>query len=206
MEENSKYNRITKEEERRKQKEAHVAKANADILDHRDILARQICAKTCKFLVDFEEMHKRVSRGRGATWPVIKDLEYTEQTTNAGAWSTGLEGRVGLGSEKVGEKRRFRDARDTGWGEAAEDGPRGEEAPAPAESMSRAAPAAAGAYLTGPRFTYQSLSVATNNFKKRLGGGGRGSVFHPARQHRAAAGIEQGRHGALLSVRIDGGR
>ncbi len=49
-----------------------------------------------------------------------------------------------------------------------------EEAPAPAESMSRAAPAAAGA---GPRYTYQSLSIATNNFEKRLGGGGCGSVF-----------------------------
>ena len=36
--------------------------------------------------------------------------------------------------------------------------------------MSRAAPA-------GLRFTYQSLSKATNNFEKRLGGGGCGSVF-----------------------------
>jgi ubiquitin len=42
------------------------------------------------------------------------------------------------------------------------------------ESMSRAAPAAAGA---GPRYTYQSLSLATNNFTKRLGSGGCGSVF-----------------------------
>ena len=49
-----------------------------------------------------------------------------------------------------------------------------EEAPAPAESMSRGATAAAGA---GLRFTYQSLSKATNNFEKRLGGGGCGSVF-----------------------------
>ncbi len=49
-----------------------------------------------------------------------------------------------------------------------------EEAPAPAESMSRAAPAAAGA---GPRYTYQYLSIATNNFEKRLGGEGCGSVF-----------------------------
>ncbi len=40
--------------------------------------------------------------------------------------------------------------------------------------MSRAAPAAGGA---GLRFTYQSLSKATNNFEKRLGGGGCGSVF-----------------------------
>jgi hypothetical protein len=49
-----------------------------------------------------------------------------------------------------------------------------EEAPASAKSKSRAAPAAAGA---GPRYTYQSLSIATNNFEKRLGGGGCGSVF-----------------------------
>jgi hypothetical protein len=45
---------------------------------------------------------------------------------------------------------------------------------APVESKSRAAPAGAGA---GPRFTYQSLSIATNNFENRLGGGGCGSVF-----------------------------
>jgi hypothetical protein len=32
--------------------------------------------------------------------------------------------------------------------------------------MSRAAPAAVGA---GPRFTYQSLSIVTNNFEKRRG-------------------------------------
>jgi hypothetical protein len=41
-----------------------------------------------------------------------------------------------------------------------------EEVPAPAESMSRAAPAAGGA---GPRYTYQYLSIATKNFEKRLG-------------------------------------
>jgi hypothetical protein len=29
----------------------------------------------------------------------------------------------------------------------------------------------------GPRYTYQYLSIATNNFEKRLGGGGSGSVF-----------------------------
>ncbi len=40
--------------------------------------------------------------------------------------------------------------------------------------MSRVAPAAGGA---GPRYTYQSLSIATNNFEKRLVGGGCGSVF-----------------------------
>jgi hypothetical protein len=38
-----------------------------------------------------------------------------------------------------------------------------EEAPSPAESMSRAAPAAGGAR---PRYTYQSLSIATNNFER----------------------------------------
>jgi hypothetical protein len=56
----------------------------------------------------------------------IEEMEYKEQAAKGGAWSTGLEGRVGHGSGKVGEKRRFRDACDTGWGEAAEEGPRGE--------------------------------------------------------------------------------
>jgi hypothetical protein len=56
----------------------------------------------------------------------IEEMEYKEQAAKAGAWSTGLEGRVGHGSGKVGEKRRFGDACDTGWGEAAEEGLRGE--------------------------------------------------------------------------------
>jgi hypothetical protein len=56
----------------------------------------------------------------------IEEMEYKEQAAKAGAWSTGLEGRVGHGSGKVGAKRRFRDACDTGLGEAAGEGPRGE--------------------------------------------------------------------------------
>jgi hypothetical protein len=55
-----------------------------------------------------------------------EEMEYEEQAAKAGAWSAGLEGRFGHASGKVGEKRRFRDACDTGWGEAAEEGPRGE--------------------------------------------------------------------------------
>jgi hypothetical protein len=44
----------------------------------------------------------------------IEEMEYEVQAAKAGAWSTGLEGRVGYGSGKVGEKRRFGDACDTG--------------------------------------------------------------------------------------------
>ncbi len=43
-----------------------------------------------------------------------------------------------------------------------------EETPEPSENMSRVAPSGGGA---GPRYTYQSLSITTNNFEKRLGGG-----------------------------------
>jgi hypothetical protein len=50
-------------------------------------------------------------------------MEYKEQADKAGDWSTGIEVRVGHGSWKVGEKRRFGDACDTGWGKAAEEGP-----------------------------------------------------------------------------------
>ena len=39
----------------------------------------------------------------------IEEMEYKEQAAKAGAWSTGLEGRVGHGRGKVGEKRRFHD-------------------------------------------------------------------------------------------------
>ncbi len=48
----------------------------------------------------------------------IKEMEYKEQAAQAGAWSTGLEGRVGHASGRVGEKRRFGDACETGWGDA----------------------------------------------------------------------------------------
>jgi len=51
-----------------------------------------------------------------------------------------------------------------------------EEESAPGESMSRTAPPAPAA-RTVVCFTYQALSIATNNFEKRLGSGGCGSVF-----------------------------
>ena len=57
------------------------------------------------------------------------EMQYEEQADKACAWSAGLEGRVGHASGKVGEKRCFGDACDTGWarwGEAAEEGPHGE--------------------------------------------------------------------------------
>jgi hypothetical protein len=65
----------------------------------------------------------------------IEEMEYKEQAAKAGAWSTGLGGRVGHGSGKVGEKRRFRDACDTGWGEAVEEGPRSEGGAAGGEKL-----------------------------------------------------------------------
>ena len=49
-----------------------------------------------------------------------------------------------------------------------------EEEPEPTESKSRGAP---GGTVAGPRYTYQYLSITTNNFEKRLDGGGCGSVF-----------------------------
>ena len=51
----------------------------------------------------------------------IEEIEYEEQGGKAGTWSTGHEDRDGHG-RKLGEKRRFRDTCDTGWGEAAEEG------------------------------------------------------------------------------------
>lgn len=43
----------------------------------------------------------------------ITRLEETaHKTIKAGPWSTELEGRVGKGNEKMGEKRRFREARE----------------------------------------------------------------------------------------------
>ena len=56
----------------------------------------------------------------------IEEMEYKEQATKTGPWSTGLEVRVGHESGKVGEKRHFHDEYDTGWGEVTEGGPYGE--------------------------------------------------------------------------------
>ena len=55
----------------------------------------------------------------------IEEMEQTEKAVKAGPGSTQLEGRVGYENEKVGEKRRVRDACDAG-GEAAGHGLRGE--------------------------------------------------------------------------------
>jgi hypothetical protein len=52
-------------------------------------------------------------------------MEYEEQLAKTGALSTGLEGRVGHRSGKVGEKRRFRDACDAGYSKTAGEGPGG---------------------------------------------------------------------------------
>jgi hypothetical protein len=53
----------------------------------------------------------------------IEEMEYEERTPKAGTWSTGLEGRVRHGNEKVGVKRRFQEICGTGGGEAAEERP-----------------------------------------------------------------------------------
>jgi hypothetical protein len=37
----------------------------------------------------------------------IEEMEYKGQVDKGSVWSSGFEGRVGHGSGKVGEKRRF---------------------------------------------------------------------------------------------------
>ena len=44
----------------------------------------------------------------------IEEMEQNEKAVKAGTCSTQLEGRVGRGNERVGEKRWFRDACDAG--------------------------------------------------------------------------------------------
>jgi hypothetical protein len=65
----------------------------------------------------------------------IEEMEYKEQAVKDGAWSSGLEGRAGHGTGKVGEKPRFCDACGTGWGEVAEKGPHGEGGGAGGEKL-----------------------------------------------------------------------
>ena len=64
----------------------------------------------------------------------IEEMEQKEKAVKAGPGSTQLEGRVGHGHEKVGEKRRVRDACDAG-GEAAGQGLRGEGSGARCEKL-----------------------------------------------------------------------
>jgi hypothetical protein len=64
----------------------------------------------------------------------IEAMEQKEKAVMAGPCSTQLEGRVERGNEKVGEKRRFRDACDAG-GEGTGQGLRGEEGGAGGEKV-----------------------------------------------------------------------
>ena len=64
----------------------------------------------------------------------IEEMEQTEKAVKAGPCLPQLEGRVGHGNEKVGEKRRFRDARDAG-GEGTAQGLRGEGGGAGGEKL-----------------------------------------------------------------------
>ncbi len=58
----------------------------------------------------------------------IEEMEQKEKAVKAGPCFTQPEGRVEHGNEKVGEKRRFREACDAVAGEAAGQGLRGEGA------------------------------------------------------------------------------
>ena len=56
----------------------------------------------------------REERKMTASTRQIEEMEQKEKSFKAGPGSTQLEGRVGHGNEKVGEKRRLRDACDAG--------------------------------------------------------------------------------------------
>jgi hypothetical protein len=66
-----------------------------------------------------------------------QNMMHKEKAVKTDAWSTELEGRVGHGDEKVGEKRGFRDVCDTGGGGAvaAAQGPHGEGGGAGGEKL-----------------------------------------------------------------------
>jgi hypothetical protein len=62
-------------------------------------------------------LSQQQSEERKSVMTIIRQIEateYKEQVAKTGACSTGLEGRVGHGSGKVGEKHRFRDACEAG--------------------------------------------------------------------------------------------
>ena len=69
-----------------------------------------------------------------ATMRQIEEMEQTEKAVTAGPCSTQREGSVGHGNEKVGEKRRSRDACDAGR-EGTGQGLRGEGGGAGGETL-----------------------------------------------------------------------
>ncbi len=64
----------------------------------------------------------REERKMTAIMRQIEEMEQKEKAAKAGPCSIQLEGRVGHRNDKVGEKRRYRDACDAGGGEAAGQG------------------------------------------------------------------------------------
>ena len=76
----------------------------------------------------------REERKMAANMRQIEEMEQKEKAVQAGPCSTQLEGSVGRGNEKVGEKRRFRDACDAG-GEGTGQGLRGEGGGAGGEKL-----------------------------------------------------------------------
>ena len=80
---------------------------------------------------------RNLSREERKVTVIMRQIEETEQNEKAGKAGpclTQLEGRVGHGNEKVGEKRRFRDACDAG-GEGTGQGLRGEGGGAGGEKL-----------------------------------------------------------------------
>ncbi len=77
---------------------------------------------------------RNLSRQERKMTAIMRQTEEMEQM-KAGPGSTQLEGRVGHDNEKVGEKRRFRDAGDAVAGEAAGQGLRGEGGGAGGEKL-----------------------------------------------------------------------
>ena len=71
---------------------------------------------------------RNLSREERKMTAIMRQIEEMEKAVKAGPCFTQLEGRVGHGNEKVGEKRRFRDACDAqgGGGKRTAQGLRGE--------------------------------------------------------------------------------
>ena len=65
----------------------------------------------------------------------LLDIEQMEKAVKTVPFVTHLEGRPGRGNEKVGEKRRFREAGDAVAGEGTGQGVRGEEGGAGGEKL-----------------------------------------------------------------------
>ena len=141
-----------------------------------------------------------VLEAAAAKGPALSAPQLTTRFSRGGGVWNMMQGRVGFEGQQWAVEMNGAASGGGGGGSGLDTG---RLLPAPALSAETMAPTAAAAVAPAPApvkgrvtcFTYQSLSRATNNFDKRLGSGGFGSVFQGV--------LMSGTHVAVKRLEID---